>query len=221
MQYLVVLNYFGNELGDFSIMRGHSKSMITFLLFQVRIETFAELLKAQHNLKTGIRRTSEHQTPKSQAVQCPTRDRPRYSILPPPLQCCLLPLKLPWGVMRLRELTLDLMGLLGGLAAYLVDLHEVSHLTELQVNEVIQLCKGLPEEDKDLVDSFKSEVTPDVESVERSLSDRPGGPAQWPGSSRLFQALCVRLCTRRPPRRLEFPPTGGLKSLWTTITSGT
>ncbi|XP_060774367.1 uncharacterized protein LOC132884527 [Neoarius graeffei] len=97
------------------------------------------------------------------------------------------------------------------LAAYLVDLRDAAYLTEPQVTEVIQLWAALPDSDKERIDyqprhqerlssgRFKapkrSGVTPGVESVKRSLIGHPGGPAQWPGTSRLVDAMCTRLCT--------------------------
>ncbi|XP_072241443.1 uncharacterized protein [Leuresthes tenuis] len=97
------------------------------------------------------------------------------------------------------------------LAAYLVGLREASYLTELQVTQVIQLWTALPEGDKERVNyqprhqprltsgRFKapkrSGVTPGVESVKRCLIGHPGGPAQWPSTSRLVEAMCIRLCT--------------------------
>ncbi|XP_019953452.2 uncharacterized protein [Paralichthys olivaceus] len=97
------------------------------------------------------------------------------------------------------------------LAGYLVGLREASYLTELQVTQIIQLWTALPDGDKERVDyqprhqprltsgRFKapkrSGVTPGVESVKRCLIGHPGGPAQWPSTSRLVEAICVRLCT--------------------------
>ncbi|XP_041951282.1 uncharacterized protein LOC121711602 [Alosa sapidissima] len=79
------------------------------------------------------------------------------------------------------------------LAACLVGLREASYLTELQVNQIIQLWTSLPEGDKERVDyqprhqqrlttgRFKaptrSGVTPGVESVKRYLIGHPGGPS--------------------------------------------
>jgi len=92
-----------------------------------------------------------------------------------------------------------------------VGLREASYLTELQVTQVIQLWTALPEGDKERVNyqprhqprltsgRFKapkrSGVTPGVESVKRCLIGHPGGPAQWPSTSRLVEAMCIRLCT--------------------------
>ncbi|CAL8300616.1 unnamed protein product [Boreogadus saida] len=97
------------------------------------------------------------------------------------------------------------------LAAYLVGLREASYLTPLQVTQVIQLWTALPDCDKTRVNyqpryqerlthgRFKapkrSGVTPGVESVKRCLIGHPGGPAQWPATSRLVEAMCKTLCT--------------------------
>lgn len=97
------------------------------------------------------------------------------------------------------------------LAAYLVGLREAAYLTEVQVTEVIHLWTALPECDKERIDyqprhqvrlttgRFKapkrSGVMPGVESVKRCLIGHPGGPAQWPSTSRLVEAMCIRLCT--------------------------
>lgn len=96
------------------------------------------------------------------------------------------------------------------LAGYLVALREVSYLTEAQVTQVIQLWTALPDGDKRRVNyqprhqsrlthgRFKapkrSGVTPGVESVKRCLIGHPGGPAQWPSTSRLVEAICMKLC---------------------------
>ena len=90
-------------------------------------------------------------------------------------------------------------------------LREASYLTPLQVTQVIQLWTALPDCDKTRVNyqpryqerlthgRFKapkrSGVTPGVESVKRCLIGHPGGPAQWPATSRLVEAMCKTLCT--------------------------
>lgn len=92
-----------------------------------------------------------------------------------------------------------------------MDLRHVSYLTVLQVTQVIQLWTALPEGDKERVNyqpryqqrltsgRFKapkrSGVTPGVESVKRCLIGHPGVPAQWPSTSRLVEAMCIRLCS--------------------------
>ena len=97
------------------------------------------------------------------------------------------------------------------LAAYLVGLREAAYLTDPDVTEVIQLWATLPDSDKERINyqprhqpqltsgRFKapkrSGVTPGVESVKRCLIGHPGGPAQWPSTSRLVEAICIRLCT--------------------------
>ncbi|RVE70979.1 hypothetical protein OJAV_G00069880 [Oryzias javanicus] len=104
------------------------------------------------------------------------------------------------------------------LASYLVGLHEASYLTEPQVTEAIRLWTALPDFDKKRViyqprhqpqlthGRFKapkrSGVTPGVESVKRCLIGHPGGPAQWPSTSRLIEAICVKLCaTHKTPTK--------------------
>ncbi|XP_036943164.1 uncharacterized protein LOC119012987 [Acanthopagrus latus] len=97
------------------------------------------------------------------------------------------------------------------LAVYLVDLREASYFTDLQVTQIVQLWTALPEVDKQRVNyqprhqvrltsgRFKapkrSGVTPGVESVKRCLIGHPGGPAQWPSTSRLVEAICTKLCS--------------------------
>ncbi|KAL1274695.1 hypothetical protein QQF64_027509 [Cirrhinus molitorella] len=97
------------------------------------------------------------------------------------------------------------------LAGYLVGLREAPYLTDLQVTAAIQLWTALPDSDKQRINyqprhqpqlthgRFKapkrSGVTPGVESVKRCLIGHPGGPAQWPSTSRLVEAICVKLCT--------------------------
>lgn len=90
-------------------------------------------------------------------------------------------------------------------------LREASYLTDQQVTEVIRLWTALPDGDKQRVTyqprhqpyltsgRFKSPkkrsgVTPGVESVKRCLIGHPGGPAQWPSTSRLVEAMCIKLC---------------------------
>ncbi|KAL1005000.1 hypothetical protein UPYG_G00053240 [Umbra pygmaea] len=96
------------------------------------------------------------------------------------------------------------------LAGYLVGLCEAPYLTDLQVTEAIQLWTALHDIDKQRVNyqprhqpqlthgRFKapkrSGVTPGVESVKRCLMGHPGGPAQWPSTSRLVDAICTKLC---------------------------
>ncbi|XP_052441435.1 uncharacterized protein LOC127980900 [Carassius gibelio] len=96
------------------------------------------------------------------------------------------------------------------LAGFLVGLREAPYLTDLQVTEAIQLWTALPDVDKQRVNyqprhqpqlthgRFKapkrSGVTPGVESVKRCLIGHPGGPAQWPSTSRLVEAICMKLC---------------------------
>lgn len=96
------------------------------------------------------------------------------------------------------------------LAGNLVGLREAPYLTDLQVTEAIQLWTALHDTDKQRVNyqprhqpqlthgHFKapkrSGVTPGVESVKRCLIGHPGGPAQWPSTSRLVEAICTKLC---------------------------
>ncbi|RVE68755.1 hypothetical protein OJAV_G00094820 [Oryzias javanicus] len=104
------------------------------------------------------------------------------------------------------------------LASYLVGLREASYLTEPQVTEAIRLWTALPDFDKKRViyqprhqpqlthGRFKAPktfgVTPGVESVKRCLIGHPGGPAQWPSTSRLVEAICVKLCaTHKTPTK--------------------
>ncbi|MEQ2213655.1 hypothetical protein XENOCAPTIV_018630 [Xenoophorus captivus] len=86
------------------------------------------------------------------------------------------------------------------LAEYLMSLRQALYLDEQQVTEVIRLWTALPDGDKRRINyqprhqpklahgHFKAPknigVTPGVESVKRSLIGHPGGPAQWPSTSR-------------------------------------
>ncbi|XP_078795050.1 uncharacterized protein LOC144988490 [Oryzias latipes] len=95
------------------------------------------------------------------------------------------------------------------LASYLVGLREAPYLTDPQVTEAIRLWTALLDVDKKRVNyqprhqpqlshgRFKapkrSGVTPGVESVKRCLIGHPGGPAQWPSTSRLVEAICIKL----------------------------
>ncbi|RXN16010.1 hypothetical protein ROHU_008496 [Labeo rohita] len=90
------------------------------------------------------------------------------------------------------------------LAGYLVGLRE-AYLTDLQVTEAIRLWTALSDFDKQRISyqprhqpqlthgRFKapkcSGVTPGVESVKRCMIGHPGGPAQWPNTSRLVGHL--------------------------------
>lgn len=92
----------------------------------------------------------------------------------------------------------------------MVGLREAPYLTDLQVTEAIQLWTALLDVDKQRINyqprhqpqlthgRFKapkrSGVTPGVESVKRCLIGHPGGPAQWPSTSRLVEAICTKLC---------------------------
>ncbi|XP_078788523.1 uncharacterized protein LOC144984205 isoform X2 [Oryzias latipes] len=121
------------------------------------------------------------------------------------------------------------------LASYSVGLRKAPYLTDPQVTEAIGSWTALLDVDKERVNyqprhqpelthgRFKapkrSGVTPGVESVKRCLSGHPGGPAQWPSTSRLvqFSFICIaqihnmlRLYAssladymKLPPKRLE------------------
>uniref|UniRef100_A0AAV2JFC2 Uncharacterized protein n=1 Tax=Knipowitschia caucasica TaxID=637954 RepID=A0AAV2JFC2_KNICA len=96
------------------------------------------------------------------------------------------------------------------LAEYLVSLRQALYLDEQQVTEVIRLWTALPDGDKRKIHyqprhqpklthgRFKppknTGVTPGVDSVKRCLIGHPGGPAQWPSTSRLVEAMCIKLC---------------------------
>ncbi|KAG1959629.1 hypothetical protein F2P79_005883 [Pimephales promelas] len=96
------------------------------------------------------------------------------------------------------------------LAEYLVSLRQALYLDEQQVTEVIRLWTALPDGDKRKIHyqprhqpklthgRFKAPkntgVTPGVDSVKRCLIGHPGGPAQWPSTSRLVEAMCIKLC---------------------------
>ncbi|XP_068076727.1 uncharacterized protein [Danio rerio] len=92
----------------------------------------------------------------------------------------------------------------------LLGLRVAPYLTDLQVTEAIKLWTALLDVDKQRINyqprhqpqlthgCFKapnrSGVTPGVESVKRCLIGHPGGPAQWPSTSRLVEAICTKLC---------------------------
>ncbi|XP_057698259.1 uncharacterized protein LOC130919501 [Corythoichthys intestinalis] len=96
------------------------------------------------------------------------------------------------------------------LAEYLVSLRQARYLDEQQVSEVILLWTALPEGDKRRIHyqprhqpklvhgRYKAPknagTTPGVDSVKKCLIGHPGGPAQWPSSSRLVETMCVKLC---------------------------
>ncbi|XP_051792903.1 uncharacterized protein LOC127530328 isoform X1 [Acanthochromis polyacanthus] len=96
------------------------------------------------------------------------------------------------------------------LAEYLVSIRQALYLDEQQVTEVIRLWSALPDGDKRRIQyqprhqpklahgRFKAPmntgVTPGVDSVKRCLIGHPGGPAQWPSTSRLVEAMCIKLC---------------------------
>ncbi|CAM4568632.1 unnamed protein product [Leuciscus chuanchicus] len=105
------------------------------------------------------------------------------------------------------------------LAEYLVSLRQALYLDEQQVTEVIRLWTALPDGDKRKIHyqsrhqpklthgRFKAPkntgVTPGVDSVKRCLIGHPGGPAQWPSTSRLVEAMCIKLCAlhRSPTKK--------------------
>ncbi|KAM4543603.1 uncharacterized protein V3H82_021473 [Fundulus diaphanus] len=77
-------------------------------------------------------------------------------------------------------------------------------------SEVIRLWSALPDGDQRIYyeprhqakpahGRFKAPkntgVTAAVESLKRSLIGPPGGPAQWPSTSRLVEAVCIKLCS--------------------------
>ncbi|KAL0159632.1 hypothetical protein M9458_043357, partial [Cirrhinus mrigala] len=121
----------------------------------------------------------------------------------------------PWKQSLRRGSVVGLDGITGwdkvqNLAGYLVGLREAPYLTDLQVTEAIRLWTALSDFDKQRINyqprhqpqlthgRFKapkrSGVTPGVERVKRCLIGHPGGPAQWPNTSRLVEAICVELC---------------------------
>lgn len=91
-----------------------------------------------------------------------------------------------------------------------MDLRQASYLDEQQVREIIRLWSALPAVDKARIQyqpryqarltqgRFKApkgtRVTPGVESVKKCLIGHPGGPAQWPNTSCLVEAMCIKLC---------------------------
>lgn len=105
------------------------------------------------------------------------------------------------------------------LAAYLVGLREAAYLTDPEVTEVIQLWAALPDSDKARIDyqprhQDRLPLGRFKEIVKRCLIGHPGGAAQWPSTSRVVEAMCVRLC------RLHKSTTkkdGVAKPRWTKI----
>ncbi|MGH0120698.1 UNVERIFIED_CONTAM: hypothetical protein FKN15_031627 [Acipenser sinensis] len=101
------------------------------------------------------------------------------------------------------------------LASSLVSLRGLACLTEQKVDELIQLWSLLPEGDKQCLTyparhqdrliqgRFKatkatSSVTPGMDSLKRCLLGQGSGPAQWPQTSRLVEAICIQLCHLHP-----------------------
>ncbi|KAK1156709.1 hypothetical protein AOXY_G25730 [Acipenser oxyrinchus oxyrinchus] len=101
------------------------------------------------------------------------------------------------------------------LASSLVSLRGLACLMEQKVDELIQLWSLLPEGDKQrltyparhqdrlIQGRFKatkatSSVTPGTDSLKRCLLGQGSGPAQWPQTSRLVEAICIQLCRLHP-----------------------
>ncbi|XP_036943166.1 uncharacterized protein LOC119012990 [Acanthopagrus latus] len=63
------------------------------------------------------------------------------------------------------------------------DVPSSSMSDEAQVTQIVQLWTALPEVDKQRV------------NYQPRHQDIPGGPAQWPSTSRLVEAICTKLCS--------------------------
>ncbi|KAK6487793.1 hypothetical protein HHUSO_G9072 [Huso huso] len=54
-----------------------------------------------------------------------------------------------------------------------------------------------------------SSDTPGTDSLKRCLLVQGSGPAQWPQTSRLVEAICIQLCRLHQVQRCEDFPVGG------------
>ncbi|XP_066553542.1 uncharacterized protein LOC136722123 [Amia ocellicauda] len=110
------------------------------------------------------------------------------------------------------------------LGSCLVDLRAQAFLTNRQVAELVHLWQQLPEGDKQRLvyparrkdrltrGRFKagrrSSVAPGVDSLKRCMVGENTGPAQWPDTSHLVEAICAQLCLIHPS-----PTQTGMKRL--------
>ncbi|XP_056324794.1 uncharacterized protein LOC130237793 [Danio aesculapii] len=100
------------------------------------------------------------------------------------------------------------------LADCLVDLRLQGFVTQSMVDEIVMLWNHLADHDKGpliyspchrdrllkgrfKVSHSKTNVTPGTDSLKRCFLGE-GGPAQWPSTSRLVEAICLALCRIHP-----------------------
>ncbi|XP_042589352.1 uncharacterized protein LOC122138796 [Cyprinus carpio] len=100
------------------------------------------------------------------------------------------------------------------LADSLVDLRHQGFVTQGKVDEIVILWNQLSDHDKGTliypprhrdrvlkgrfkVSHSKTSVTPGTESLKRCFLGK-GGPAQWPSTSRVVEAICLALCRIYP-----------------------
>ncbi|XP_042567382.1 uncharacterized protein si:ch73-112l6.1 [Cyprinus carpio] len=100
------------------------------------------------------------------------------------------------------------------LADSLVDLRHQGFVTQGKVDEIVILWNNLSDHDKGTliypprhrdrvlkgrfkVSHSKTSVTPGTESLKRCFLGK-GGPAQWPSTSRVVEAICLALCRIYP-----------------------
>ncbi|KAJ7985052.1 hypothetical protein DPEC_G00361140 [Dallia pectoralis] len=99
------------------------------------------------------------------------------------------------------------------LAKALVQVRKCSGLSDSRVDRLIELWQALPEpdqrrvvypprhKDKFVKGRFKATKCPGVagrESLQRVMVGTSSGPATWPDTSRLVEAICIRLCHLHP-----------------------
>jgi hypothetical protein len=100
------------------------------------------------------------------------------------------------------------------LACYLVQLRSNQSLSRCEVGNLERLWNDLHEHDKSRIVyearhkikqstgrfkvSKKTTITPGVDSVRRCMLGQNTGPANWPSSSRLVEAIWLRLCRLHP-----------------------
>ncbi|KAJ7983613.1 hypothetical protein DPEC_G00375190 [Dallia pectoralis] len=99
------------------------------------------------------------------------------------------------------------------LAKALVQVRKCSGLSDSRVDRLIELWQALPEpdqrrvvypprhKDKLVKGRFKATKCPGVagrESLQRVMVGTSSGPATWPDTSRLVEAICIRLCHLHP-----------------------
>ncbi|KAM9559270.1 uncharacterized protein ACWYII_012731 [Salvelinus alpinus] len=103
------------------------------------------------------------------------------------------------------------------LAKSLLRLLEGPWISNRQIEEIMALWGNLPERDKAAVsyperfrdrvlqgrfNNSKSSTVKGEESMKRYLLGQGSGPAQWPNTSRIVEAIFVRLCHKHPAGKM-------------------